>query len=148
VNYRTRLHTVEVAGSIPASPTQERPANDEKRQPTGHASGKVAAGDLTHRVGLDSIEARGVNVEDLVEKLIDAAGAEYTTYYYNTILQMNLAARKTTRRSARTPGWRTALTSSLSLPESTSSAANFRPISTPLRIERVARMLTCQAILA
>ena len=59
-----------------------------------HANGKVAAGDLTQRVGVEAIEARGVNVEDLVEKLIDAAGAEFTTYYYYTILRMNLAGKE------------------------------------------------------
>jgi ferritin-like protein len=59
-----------------------------------HANGKVAAGDLTQRVGVEAIEARGVDVEDLVEKLIDAAGAEFTTYYYYTILRMNLAGKE------------------------------------------------------
>jgi ferritin-like protein len=59
-----------------------------------HARGKVAAGDLTQRVGVEAIEARGVNVEELVEKLIDAAGAEFTTYYYYTILRMNLAGKE------------------------------------------------------
>lgn len=59
-----------------------------------HASGRVAAGDLTQRVGIEVLEARGVNVQDLVEKLIDAAGAEFTTYYYYTILRMNLAGKE------------------------------------------------------
>jgi ferritin-like protein len=59
-----------------------------------HARGKVAAGDLTQRVGVEAIEARGVNVEELIEKLIDAAGAEFTTYYYYTILRMNLAGKE------------------------------------------------------
>ena len=59
-----------------------------------HSNGKVAAGDLTQRVGVEAIEARGVDVEDLVEKLIDAAGAEFTTYYYYTILRMNLAGKE------------------------------------------------------
>jgi ferritin-like protein len=59
-----------------------------------HARGKVAAGDLTQRVGVEAVEARGVNVEELVEKLIDAAGAEFTTYYYYTILRMNLAGKE------------------------------------------------------
>ncbi len=59
-----------------------------------HARGKVAAGDLTQRVGVEAIETRGVNVGDLVEKLIDAAGAEFTTYYYYTILRMNLAGKE------------------------------------------------------
>jgi ferritin-like protein len=59
-----------------------------------HANGKVATGDLTQRVGVEAIETRGVNVGDLVEKLIDAAGAEFTTYYYYTILRMNLAGKE------------------------------------------------------
>jgi ferritin-like protein len=59
-----------------------------------HANGKVTAGDLTQRVGVEAIETRGVNVGDLVEKLIDAAGAEFTTYYYYTILRMNLAGKE------------------------------------------------------
>jgi ferritin-like protein len=32
-----------------------------------------------------------VNVDQLIEKLVDAAGAEFTTYYYYTILRMYLA---------------------------------------------------------
>jgi ferritin-like protein len=59
-----------------------------------HANGKVAAGDLTQRVGVEAIETRGVNVGELVEKLVDAAGAEFTTYYYYTILRMNLAGKE------------------------------------------------------
>lgn len=47
-----------------------------------HATGKVRAGDVTQRVGVEQIEARGVDVPELVEKLIDAAGAEFTTYYW------------------------------------------------------------------
>ena len=56
-----------------------------------HATGRVAAGDLTKRVGVEQMESRGINVEELVEKLIDAAGAEFTTYYYYTLLRMYLA---------------------------------------------------------
>ncbi|MBV8694253.1 MAG: hypothetical protein JO183_02045 [Ktedonobacteraceae bacterium] len=59
-----------------------------------HASGRVKAGDVTQRVGVEAIEARGVNVGELVEKLIDAAGAEFTTYYYYTILRMYLAGNE------------------------------------------------------
>lgn len=54
----------------------------------------VGRGDLTKRVGVESIRARGVNVEELIEKLTDAAGAEFTTYYYYTILRMNLAGNE------------------------------------------------------
>ena len=59
-----------------------------------HARGKVPAGDVTQRVGVEAIEARGVDAAQLVEKLIDAAGAEFTTYYYYTILRMNLAGHE------------------------------------------------------
>ena len=59
-----------------------------------HATGRVKPGDLSQRVGVEQIRARGVNVEELVEKLIDAAGAEFMTYYYYTILRMNLAGHE------------------------------------------------------
>jgi ferritin-like protein len=60
-----------------------------------HASdGIVAAGDLTKRVGVEQIRMRGVEVERLLELLIDAAGAEFTTYYYYTILRMYLAGNE------------------------------------------------------
>ncbi len=59
-----------------------------------YPSGRVGPGDLTQRVGVKVIQARGVNVEELVEKLIDAADAEFTTYYYYTILRMNLAGHE------------------------------------------------------
>lgn len=59
-----------------------------------HAVGKVRAGDVTQRVGVEQVEARGVDVKQLVEKLIDAAGAEFTTYYYYTILRMYLAGNE------------------------------------------------------
>src|SRR5437667_1182944 len=59
-----------------------------------HATGRVKAGDVSQRVGVEAIEARGVNVGELVEKLIDAAGAEFTTYYYYTILRMYLAGHE------------------------------------------------------
>src|SRR5450756_1649713 len=59
-----------------------------------HAAGKVKAGDVTQRVSIEQVAARGVNVKELVEKLIDAAGAEFTTYYYYTILRMYLAGHE------------------------------------------------------
>src|SRR6266704_4592650 len=59
-----------------------------------HATGRVKAGDVSQRVGVEAIEARGVNVKALIEKLIDAAGAEFTTYYYYTILRMFLAGHE------------------------------------------------------
>ncbi len=59
-----------------------------------HATGRVAAGDLTQRVGVEQIQARGVDVDALIEKLVDAAGAEFTTYYYYTILRMYLAGQE------------------------------------------------------
>jgi len=60
-----------------------------------HASdGIVSTGDLTKRVGIEQVRLRGVDVDHLRELLIDAAGAEFTTYYYYTILRMNLAGKE------------------------------------------------------
>jgi len=59
-----------------------------------HASGRVPHGDISQRVAVEQLETRGVDVADLVEKLIDAAGAEFTTYYYYTILRMYLAGHE------------------------------------------------------
>src|ERR687886_2796621 len=59
-----------------------------------HATGKTKPGDVTQRVGVEQIGARGVNVEQLLENLIDAAGAEFTTYYYYTILRVYLAGHE------------------------------------------------------
>lgn len=63
-----------------------------KRKP--HMKGKVKPGDVSNRVGVEQIAARGVNVKRLIDKLIDAAGAELTTYYYYTILRMHLAGHE------------------------------------------------------
>jgi hypothetical protein len=38
-------------------------------------SGGVPHGDVTQRVGVEAMTARGVEVDTLIEKLIDAAGA-------------------------------------------------------------------------
>ena len=59
-----------------------------------HATGKVKPGDTSRRVSVVQLEARGLNVKALIEKLIDAAGAEFTTYYYYTILRMHLAGNE------------------------------------------------------
>src|SRR5437899_4316275 len=59
-----------------------------------HATGKTKPGDVSERVGVEQIRSRGVNVEQLLEKLIDAAGAEFTTYYYYTLLRMYLAGHE------------------------------------------------------
>ena len=59
-----------------------------------HATGKTKPGDVSERVGIVELQKRGVKVEELVEKLIDAAGAEFTTYYYYTILRMHLAGHE------------------------------------------------------
>ncbi len=60
-----------------------------------HASDSmVPHGDLTKRVGVEQIRMRGVDVERLIDLLIDAAGAEFTTYYYYTILRMYLAGNE------------------------------------------------------
>ncbi|MGH2821132.1 MAG: DNA protection during starvation protein [Actinomycetota bacterium] len=59
-----------------------------------HAQGAVKAGDLSERVGVEQMGRRGVDVDALIEKLIDACGAEFTTYYYYTILRMYLAGHE------------------------------------------------------
>ena len=64
------------------------------KSPKPHATGKTKPGDVTERVGIEEIRKRGVKVEELREKLIDAAGAEFTTYYYYTILRMHLAGHE------------------------------------------------------
>jgi ferritin-like protein len=52
----------------------------------------VKHGDVTQRVGVEVIRARGVDVEKLIKMLIANAAAEFaSTYYYYTILRMNLA---------------------------------------------------------
>jgi len=77
-----------------------------------HAAGTVAAGDISKRVSIEQVAVRGVNVKELVEKLIDAAGAEFTTYYYYTICACTSPGTRTTRRSAKTHASRIAPTSS------------------------------------
>ena len=54
----------------------------------------VAAGDVTQRVGMEAISRRGVDPVALREKLIDAAAAEFTTYYYYTVLRNFLAGHE------------------------------------------------------
>src|SRR5438477_12602762 len=55
----------------------------------------VKHGDVTARVGVEVIRARGVDVEKLIKVLIANAGAEFaSTYYYYTILRMHLAGHE------------------------------------------------------
>src|SRR2546422_11261224 len=55
----------------------------------------VKAGDVTQRVGVEVIKARGVDVDLLIKKLIANADAEFaSTYYYYTILRMHLAGHE------------------------------------------------------
>src|SRR3981081_3095878 len=55
----------------------------------------VKAGDVTQRVGVEVIKARGVDVDKLVKMLIANAAAEFaSTYYYYTILRMHLAGHE------------------------------------------------------
>jgi ferritin-like protein len=54
----------------------------------------VADGDLTRRVGMEEISRRGVDPIVLREKLIDAAAAEFATYYYYTVLRNFLAGHE------------------------------------------------------
>ena len=41
------------------------------------------------KIALEVVQKSGVNVEELVQKLVRAASAEFTTYYYYTILRVN-----------------------------------------------------------
>jgi len=41
------------------------------------------------KVARQVVEQAGVNVDVLVDKLVRAAGAEFTTFYYYTILRVN-----------------------------------------------------------
>ncbi|ELY66982.1 DNA protection during starvation protein [Natrinema versiforme] len=59
-----------------------------------HAAGTVDAGDTSERVGMNVLRERGLEPEELREKLIDAIGAEFTTYYYYTNLRMHLAGHE------------------------------------------------------
>ena len=60
----------------------------------------VKAGDVTQRVGVEVIKARGVDVDLLIKKLIANAAAEFaSTYYYYTILRMHLAGHEEPRHA-------------------------------------------------
>src|SRR5438132_12917134 len=41
------------------------------------------------RVAREMVEKSGINIEQLLKKLVAAAGAEFTTFYYYTILRVN-----------------------------------------------------------
>ncbi|MEU9035122.1 ferritin-like domain-containing protein [Streptomyces sp. NPDC048352] len=75
------------AGNAPSAPTAAAAASRPYR-------GRVAEGDLTRRAGVEQLEERGVDVVALREKLIDAAAAEFTTYYYYTVLRHFLAGKE------------------------------------------------------
>ncbi len=64
--------------------------SDEKQ----HGSGSVAPGDTSKRVGAEVVRERGGDPEEIREKLIDAIGAEFTTYYYYTNLRCFLAGEE------------------------------------------------------
>ena len=59
-----------------------------------HMAGSVEPGDTSKRVGAEVVRERGVDVEELREKLIDAIAAEFTTYYYYTNLRAHLAGEE------------------------------------------------------
>ncbi|UPV73682.1 DNA protection protein DPS [Halorussus limi] len=65
-------------------------ADDERR----HGSGDYEPGDTSKRVGMEVIRERGLEPEELRERLIDAIGAEFSTYYYYTNLRMHLAGHE------------------------------------------------------
>src|SRR2546422_5740598 len=41
------------------------------------------------KVAREVVEKAGINIEQLLEKLVAAAGAEFTTFYYYTILRVS-----------------------------------------------------------
>jgi ferritin-like protein len=57
-------------------------------------TGTVDAGDTSDRVGMQMLRRRGLDPEELREKLVDAIGAEFSTYYYYTNLRMHLAGNE------------------------------------------------------
>lgn len=58
------------------------------------ASARIEEGDVTRSVSIQQLEERGVDVVALREKLIDNAAAEFTTYYYYTVLRHFLAGKE------------------------------------------------------
>ena len=65
-------------------------ASEEKQ----HGSGSVEPGDTSQRVGKQVIRERGGDPEEICETLIDAIGAEFSTYYYYTNLRTHLAGNE------------------------------------------------------
>jgi ferritin-like protein len=59
-----------------------------------HGSGTVEPGDTSSRVGMEVIRERGGDPEEIREALIDAIGAEFSTYYYYTNLRTHLAGNE------------------------------------------------------
>jgi ferritin-like protein len=57
---------------------------------TPRVGSNVQVSDITHRVAITEIEARGIAVPQLIEKLIDGAAAEFKAYYEYTILRLHL----------------------------------------------------------
>src|SRR3981081_509295 len=63
--------------------------------PDTHDQSVVKAGDVSKRVGVEVIRARGGDGEKLIKTLIANAAAEFaSTYYYYTILRMHLAGHE------------------------------------------------------
>lgn len=66
-------------------------ANDQPQA----ATGSVPYGDVDRKVGIEVLRQQGINVEELVQKLVDNAAAEFaSTYYYYSILRMYLAGHE------------------------------------------------------
>ena len=93
-NYYQKLSPVE----SPTSACRARGIDLSDQLPGFSQQGGPHHGQQNHvcsrRCRVEQIRTRGVNVEQLLEKLIDAAGAEFTTYYYYTILRMYLAGHE------------------------------------------------------
>lgn len=80
------------------------------------------------KVAREMVEKAGVNVDQLVELLVKNAAAELTTFYYYTILRVNLIGLdgEGSKRLQRRPASKTAITLRLWSPASTNSVANCR----------------------
>ncbi len=71
----------------------------------------VKHGDVSQRVGVEVIRARGVDVEKLIKMLIANAAAEFASTITTTPFSAcTWPVTKITKRFAKTPVWKIALT--------------------------------------
>ena len=63
-------------------------------QERAHGTGEIEGSDTSDRVGKQIIRERGGDPDEIAETLVDAIGAEFSTYYYYTNLRMHLAGHE------------------------------------------------------